>query len=161
MVKAADEHRALEELARSFGTCNKELGMRLLNQALATIPKSENELPNEEKLLVTMSALKGISPRDELEGMLAVQMVAVHNLAMTELRRATHALTTDREQSTTNLAVRLLRTFTDQLEALNRHRGKGQQKVTVEHVHVNSGGQAIVGSIHQQRGRGDGDDRQN
>jgi hypothetical protein len=27
------------------------------------------------------------------------------------------------------------------LDALNRHRGKGQQKVTVEHVHVHSGGQ--------------------
>ena len=33
------------------------------------------------------------------------------------------------------------------LEALNRHRGKGQQKVTVEHVHVHSGGQAIVGTV--------------
>jgi hypothetical protein len=30
------------------------------------------------------------------------------------------------------------------LDALNRHRGKGQQKVTVEHVHVHEGGQAIV-----------------
>src|ERR1700730_10346044 len=30
---------------------------------------------------------------------------------------------------------------------LNRHRGKGQQKVTVEHVHVHSGGQAIVGPV--------------
>jgi hypothetical protein len=30
---------------------------------------------------------------------------------------------------------------------LNRHRGKGQQKVTVEHVHVHSGGQAVVGMI--------------
>ena len=28
--------------------------------------------------------------------------------------------------------------------ALNRYRGQGQQKVTVEHVHVHSGGQAIV-----------------
>ena len=26
------------------------------------------------------------------------------------------------------------------LDALDRHRGKGQQKVTVEHVHVHSGG---------------------
>ena len=33
------------------------------------------------------------------------------------------------------------------LEALNRHRGKGHQKVTVEHVHVHQGGQAIVGSV--------------
>jgi hypothetical protein len=27
------------------------------------------------------------------------------------------------------------------------YRGKGQQKVTVEHVHVHSGGQAIVGAV--------------
>jgi hypothetical protein len=33
------------------------------------------------------------------------------------------------------------------LESLNRHRGKGQQKVTVEHVHVHSGGQAVVGMV--------------
>jgi hypothetical protein len=29
----------------------------------------------------------------------------------------------------------------------NLHRGKGQQKVTVEHVHVHEGGQAIVGNV--------------
>ena len=34
-----------------------------------------------------------------------------------------------------------------QLEALQRYRGKGQQKVTVEHVNVNAGGQAIVGTV--------------
>jgi hypothetical protein len=47
-----------------------------------------------------------------------------------------------------NLAIKLLRTFTMQVEALHRYRGKGQQKVTVEHVHVNAGGQAIVGTVH-------------
>jgi hypothetical protein len=40
------------------------------------------------------------------------------------------------------------------LDALNRHRGKGQQKVTVEHVHVHAGGQAVVGMV-QTRGGGD------
>ena len=30
--------------------------------------------------------------------------------------------------------------------SVQRYRGKGQQKVTVEHVHVHTGGQAIVGS---------------
>jgi hypothetical protein len=35
-----------------------------------------------------------------------------------------------------------------QVEALQRYRGKGQQKVTVEHVHVHAGGQAIVGAVH-------------
>ena len=41
----------------------------------------------------------------------------------------------------------MLRTFALQVEALQRYRGKGQQKVTVEHVHVHAGGQAIVGAI--------------
>jgi hypothetical protein len=38
------------------------------------------------------------------------------------------------------------------LEALNRHRGKGQQKVTVEHVHVHAGGQAVVGMVERPGG---------
>src|SRR5947199_7256329 len=46
-----------------------------------------------------------------------------------------------------NQANKLSRSYAVLLDALNRHRGKGQQKVTVEHVHVHSGGQAIVGSV--------------
>ena len=40
-----------------------------------------------------------------------------------------------------NRANKLSRTYSTLLEMLNRHRGKGQQKVTVEHVHVHAGGQ--------------------
>jgi hypothetical protein len=44
-------------------------------------------------------------------------------------------------------AHKLMILYTQQLAALNKHRGKGQQKVTVEHVNVAPGGQAIVGNI--------------
>jgi hypothetical protein len=44
-------------------------------------------------------------------------------------------------------ANKLSRTYAALLEALNRHRGKGQQKVTVEHVHVHAGGKAVVGMV--------------
>ena len=37
--------------------------------------------------------------------------------------------------------------YTRQLEALDKHRGKGQQKITVEHVNVHAGGQAVVGTV--------------
>jgi hypothetical protein len=57
-------------------------------------------------------------------------------------------------QANLNQATKLTRTFTTQMEALNRHRGKGQQNMTVEHVHVHDGGQAIVSSV-TQGGRGD------
>jgi hypothetical protein len=49
-------------------------------------------------------------------------------------------------------ANKLSRTYATLLEALNRHRGKGQQKVTVEHVHVHEGGQAIVGAVQTPGG---------
>jgi hypothetical protein len=44
---------------------------------------------------------------------------------------------------------KLSRTYAALVDALNRHRGKGQQKVTVEHVHVHAGGHAIVGSVER------------
>ncbi len=53
-----------------------------------------------------------------------------------------------------------LRLFNDQLEAMQKLKGKtGQQRVTVEHVHVHKGGQAVVGTV--ATGRGVGDDTEN
>jgi hypothetical protein len=46
------------------------------------------------------------------------------------------------------VAANASRTFVELLSALDRKRGTGgQQKVTVEHVHVHSGGQAVVGNF--------------
>ena len=50
-------------------------------------------------------------------------------------------------------AHKLMSLYTHQLATLNKHRGKGQQKGTVEHVNVQAGGQAIVGNVEGgQRG---------
>ena len=47
---------------------------------------------------------------------------------------------------------KLARTFAVQVEALKRYRTGGEQKVTVQHVTVNEGGQAIVGSVSPRAG---------
>src|SRR5580704_17612838 len=47
---------------------------------------------------------------------------------------------------------RLSRTYAALTEALDRHRGKGQQRITVEHVNVHAGGQAIVGAVTPRDG---------
>jgi hypothetical protein len=44
-------------------------------------------------------------------------------------------------------AARLLKAYAHQVEALRRWRGGGQQHVRVEHVHVNDGGQALIGNV--------------
>ena len=49
-------------------------------------------------------------------------------------------------------ADKLVGSFAALTDALNRHRGKGQQVVRVEHVTVQAGGQAIVGAVTQGGG---------
>ncbi|MDG1438059.1 MAG: hypothetical protein P8P98_03715 [Emcibacteraceae bacterium] len=39
----------------------------------------------------------------------------------------------------------------DQVKALGKHRGTGDQKMTIEHVNVEPGGQAIVGQVRNKR----------
>src|SRR5215216_3845981 len=101
----------------------------------------------------TVAALVGIGPKDELEGMMAAQLIAAHNAAMECYRRAMLGEQTF-EGRRENLAQanKLSRAYATLLEALNRHRGKGQQKVTVEHVHVHAGGQAVVGTVETPGG---------
>jgi hypothetical protein len=102
----------------------------------------------EKQLSAALAALIGIGPKDELEGMMAAQLIAAHNATMECYRRAMIGEQTfeGRRENLTQ-ANKLSRTFATLLEALNRHRGKGQQKMTVEHVHVHSGGQAVVGVV--------------
>ena len=85
--------------------------------------------------------------------MIAAQLIAAHNAAMECYRRAMIGEQTF-EGRRENLAQanKLSRTYATLLEALNRHRDKGQQKVTVEHVHVHSGRQAVVGMVEDPGG---------
>ena len=101
-----------------------------------------------DQQVASLSLLAGISPNDKFEGMLAVQLLASHNAAMECYLGAMIAeQTLEGRKDNLVQANKLSRTHAALLEALNRHRGKGQQKVTVEHVHVLNGGQAIVGNV--------------
>ena len=129
----------------------------IANQTARTLWHFESTDPETRKQerFASISALAGIAPRDECEGMIAAQMVACHHAAMECYRRAMiREQTFEGRSENLNQANKLSRTYSTLLEALNRHRGKGQQKVTVEHVHVYEGGQAIVGNV-QAPGGGD------
>jgi len=95
---------------------------------------------------------ESLEPADAAEGMLATQMVGTHFAALECLRRANLPDQTfaGRDMSLKH-AQKLMTLYARQLETLNKHRGKGQQKVTVEHVHVEAGGQAIVGNVDAKR----------
>jgi hypothetical protein len=132
----------------TFGTQDKELQDRFLCQLINIVP--DFSIRKDETCNHVAAALRGVAPRDSLEGMLAVQMVAVHTLALELMRRAAFGGQPDSGvEVNVNRATKLLRTFASLTEALSRYRGKVEQKMTVEHVHVYQGGQAIVGQVSQ------------
>ena len=94
-----------------------------------------------------LSVMKGVQPRDQLEAMLAAQMAAVHMATMTIAQRLAHVENIPQQDSAERAFNKLSRTFTTQMEALKRYRTGGEQKVTVQHVSVAEGGQAIVGNV--------------
>ena len=125
----------------------------MLNQANAANWYGDEREDKKEKGRSVMAAMEGIAPKDEIEGMLAAQLVASHSAAMECYRRA---MIPDQpfesRKENLNQANKLSRSFATLADALNKHRGKGQQKVTVEHVHVYQGGQAIVGAVESKGG---------
>ena len=116
---------------------------QVLNAAWYRRDTPEQEKADQHTAILGFSA--GVNPKDALEGMMAAQLFASHAAAMECYRRAMLPEQTA-EGRHTNLAqaAKLTRANAAQVEALAKHRCKGQQKVTVEHVHVHKGGQAIA-----------------
>jgi len=55
-------------------------------------------------------------------------------------------------------AARLMRTYVAQVEAFRHLRQAGSQFMRVEHVHVNEGGQALIGNVRKESiGRAEGE----
>ncbi|MHC4072181.1 MAG: hypothetical protein ACYSUD_09360 [Planctomycetota bacterium] len=146
---------ALAKMTDALGTADLGLQNYLLQQ-IAPLYRgfADREQYHHEKMAmfcnIAMAILSGIQPQDEIEGMLAVQMIGTHNMAMETLERAMLTGQTDiGKDLNAKQAAKMMRVFVAQMEALKKYRTGGQQKMTVKHVHVNEGGQAIVGTVNQ------------
>ena len=146
------------KMLEALGTPDSDLQSHLLDQVIQTFKGtvSADGFDNDKVALAynyAMAILTGIQPQDELEAMLATQMIGVHNMAMNTLARAILSdQTFEGKQVNVNQATKMLRTYIAQMEAIKRYRTGGQQKMVVEHVHVNEGGQAIVGTVNRGGG---------
>jgi hypothetical protein len=104
-------------------------------QALASIrPYIGDEEKRDKMRAIVTDGLNGIAPRDEMEGMIAAQMIACHDTAMGCFRDALNS----------KLHGRLWHEYLEQTGKLTRAplpccstrsiaiAGRGQQKITVE-----------------------------
>jgi hypothetical protein len=110
---------------------------------------SRDGVIDERQLNFMVSIIKGIKPRDQIEALLAAEMSAIHATMMKFAQHLSIAETTQEVDSFGNVISKLARTFATQMDALQRYRSGGEQKVTVQNVSVSEGGQAIVGNVTQ------------
>ncbi len=131
------------------GSDHEGYNLIVVNQVANTLWLGHASEEERDKLITgAMIALQGIAPSDKMEGMLAGQMIATHNATMECFRRAMlQGQTFAGRHEALKQASKLSRAYIKLMEALNKKRGKGGQKVTVKHVHVHEGGQAIVGNV--------------
>ena len=141
-------------MCQQTGIKSKELAQRILSQVQLIQVLEPPTDPLGDRLGIALQTLRELQPQNATQALLASQMIGVHHAAITFLYRATlQGQTFDGTDANVLRATRLMRLFNEQLEAMARLKGKtGQQKVIVEHVHVNQGGQAIVGAVSAANG---------
>lgn len=159
-LSVSDNAGKMREFA---GSMNDNLNSVVMGAVMRTLWKPEAYSDDDKKTVerAAASQMAGFAPQDEIEGMIAAQAVGLHAAIMESLRRGMiPEQSLEGRAMNLNAANKLACTYTRLIEVLDKRRGKGQQKVVVEHVHVHSGGQAIVGSIQSGGGVNDAIDGQ-
>jgi hypothetical protein len=142
-----DSAVACELLAEALGTASWDFVSELIQQLAYT--GSRGRRVDAAVLNFMLDVVKGAKPKDELEALLAAQMAVVHLRFMTFGMQLNQAATLAQQSNAEGALNKLARTFAMQMEARKRYRTGGEQKVTVQHVSVSEGGQAIVGNVTQ------------
>jgi len=141
-------------LGHALATTSMDFTSGILNQISTAVSKGQK--PSEDAINFALAVIAGVKPKDEIETLLATQMSAIHCAMIEQTGRMNRAEYLPQMEAAERAVNRLGRTFVAQMEALKRYRTGGEQKVTVHHVTVNEGGQAIVGTVERSGDRGEG-----
>ena len=109
---------------------------------------------------LAVDAADSIKAENSLEKMLAHQMALCHKAAFELMDKSLSQRDTVEQVRLSNAAARLMATFQQGLLTIQRLRNNGNQTVTVQHVHVEPGGQAVIGNV-QAGGCGAGEATKN
>jgi hypothetical protein len=136
-----------QRLTKALGTTSSDF----VNASLFQI-QSASRSPwggiSELSMNAALAMIEAAAPKDEIEAALAVQMACTHTAAMAVLAKLDVVFAKEKRVAAFgSAAARLMRAFATQVEVLRRLRNGGHQFVRVEHVHVNDGGQALIGNV--------------
>jgi hypothetical protein len=134
-----DGDRWIALLFEGFGSRSQKTVQTFLDQLADLCPTRFDEdaqiwAPDDQQFAAAVQIVRSLKPRNEAEACLAAQMVAVHFATM---RVGNHIgrMSWPDERTAATLS-RLARTFTMQMDAMRKVKGKGgttRQKITVKH----------------------------
>jgi hypothetical protein len=123
---------------------------------LSALPGAHQQKGPSDLANGIIAGIANIKPSDPIEGIIAGQMIAAHEAALNLYCRAWNPKQSFEVRSKyLMLADKAARTGSVLSEALDRHRGRGQQTVVVKHVTVNAD-QGCRGRSGRDGGRGKG-----
>lgn len=152
-VDHPNESLAFDLLAEAVGADNTAFLMGALD-SVGSLAQKGGAL-SEVHMNFALSMVAGIKPKDQIEAVLGIQMAAIHIATMQAAACVGGSKTREVYEGYERSLNRLARTFAAQVEALKRYRSKGEQRVYVERVNVEKGGQAIVGNVGHRGGAQD------
>jgi hypothetical protein len=141
-----------------LGTKDTEIANNIINTAFSAIYPilgKENGADNTDKCMnIIFQSMHDFQPKDAIEARLIAQEIALYQHGMNNLAIAANTNQTQSKEAYVNLAVKLLRVHLETIEAIDRHRRGGEQRVIVQHQQVNITGQAqaVVGNFHSEGG---------
>jgi hypothetical protein len=131
---------------------------RLMCGVLNALPTDRRDTEAQGKVGTALfSGAADLKATDPIEGMLVGQIMVAHEAALFLYQRAWSQPPGyfEEQRHYLQMADRAQRTLTILTERLDRHRGAGQQQITVKHQHVTvNADQAIVGNVEHHRGVG-------
>ena len=143
---AVDEFEA--RLMEATGLCHVLASSRLLIQCTeALVHKGADHKEFVRKINEVALQIQEFDPKDAIEGNLCAQVVVCQEKAMSLIGRSSNSDHPEVVKIYSNMALKLFARSQSAIQSLISYRRGGQQKVTVEHVNVESGGQAIVGNV--------------
>lgn len=122
-------------------------GAEIVRRAIAAVARADDpELP--AKAADVIAALKAIGPRTPIESGLAGLFVAMERAAFDCLAIARIAgFDSPMGMVMLSRAEKLTCRAAELVEALARQRNRGQQTIRIEHVTVEKGASAVIGSV--------------
>ncbi len=140
-------HHCVDAMEKIFGSESPAVNEGLFRQCFVGLSDLELSDSSEDRRGFMPAIVRDVAPRDAVERMLAVQMATTHVALIRQSKRMARAAQLPQFEAHERAFNKLARSFAAQVEALRKHRTGGKQTVTVQHVSVSDGGQAIVGHV--------------